>query len=564
MIGGASPGARNLISGNGEAGVWIEGPETLENHVLGNYIGTDFSGSSALGNGSYGVLVGFEATNNTVGGNISGAGNLISGHGEAGVRIQNAGTMSNTVLGNYIGTDVSGTAAIPNYRGVRIFWEGPTHNTIGGTGPGARNLISGNTVGVVIQDSGTANNVVLGNYIGTDFSGTVSLPNEYGVLVAAGATNNTIGGDTSEARNLISGNREAGVAIWDAGGGSGNRVLGSYIGTDVSGTTPLPNRWGVAIASGATNNVIGADPDAGNLISGNEVAGVLVQDAGTSANQVRGNYIGTNAGYGVLIGLDATHNTIGISNTIVYNRQEGVCVDGSDTVGNTITRNVLRDNGGLPIRLINMPLPIAPSSPELNGYSVFDNAIWGTTCSNCLVELFANPTSTPAGTIFLRDVWADDRGDFSLTLIDSPTYPYLAATATDPNGTTSEFSEGFLLAGSTLTPASITVTALSGATVTYTHTLTNVGPEADTFTLSATSDQSWLDSYQPTQVTLDRGVTATVIVTITVPDGLPDGTVDRTVITATSGLNPQAAALAEDITVFEWFKVYLPLVIKNL
>jgi hypothetical protein len=559
-IGGDSLSARNLISGNGDAGVWIEGSETSGNHVLGNYIGTNVSGTSTLGNGNYGVLVGFETTNNIIGGNAPEARNLISGNGDTGVWIQNAGTMSNTVLGNYIGTDVSGTISIPNYRGVRIL-EGPTHNTVGGTGYSAHNLVSGNTYGVVMQDSGTANNTVLGNYIGTDSSGTAALGNQLaGVVIGNEAMSNTIGGNTSEARNFISGNEVAGVAIWDAGGTVGNQVLGNYIGTDVSGTAAIPNHWGVYIASGATSNVIGSDPDAGNLISGNEEAGVWIQDAGTSNNRVSGNYICNNAGYGVFIGYGATHNTIGISNTIVYNALDGVVISGTNTLYNTVTRNIIHHNGGLPINLVTGPIPVSP--PMLNNFSCFDNTVWGTACPGCLVEVFANPTTMPAGTIFLGDVQADSSGDFGLTLAGLPHYPYLAATATNPDGTTSEFSDGFLLAGSTLTPTSTTVTVSSSATVIYTHTLINIGLCTDTFTLSASSDRGWLDVYRPSTVTLARGTMAPVIVTVTVPDGLTYGTIDRTVVTATSSLVPHAVTTAEDVTIFG-FRVYLPLVVSK-
>jgi hypothetical protein len=562
-IGGDVPGARNLISGNGKSGVQIQDAGTTYNTVRGNHIGTDVSGKVALANVRHGVAILDGATGNVVGGAVPQARNLISGNGLAGVLLydlDDQGTSENQIVGNYIGTDVSGTASLPNSWGVFI-GEGAANNTVGGTVSGTRNLISGNgETGVRIEDSETMSNTVIGNYIGTNVSGTVSLPNEYGVVVGFGTTNNTIGGCTSEAGNLISGNRLAGVVIWDAGDTSGNQVLGNYIGTDVSGTASLSNRWGVYIASGATNNVIGGDPGVGNLISGNGESGVWIQDAGTSANQVPGNFIGANAGYGVFIGSGATRNTIGVSNTIVYNALAGVVISGTNTLSNTVTRNVIHHNGGLPIDLVAWPVPVLP--PTLDDFSCLDNTVWGTSCPGCRVEVFANPTTTPAGTVFAGDVVAVASGHFSLTMTGLPLYQYLAATATDPDGTTSQFSGGFLLAGGALTPTSITITVSSSATVIYTHTLTNVGQCTDAITLSAASELGWLETYQPLQVTLDRGMTATVTVTITVPDGLTKRAIDKTVVTATSGLIPCAIATAEDIVVFE-FKIHLPLVIRD-
>lgn len=561
IIGGDMPETRNIISGNkGDAGMEIVGNGTKGNFVIGNYIGTNVSGTASLANVEHGVAIYGEATDNIVGGATPQERNLISGNGQAGVVLYSQGTLGNQVIGNYVGTDASGTTSVPNLWGVFI-GEGAANNTVGGTVSGTRNLISGNgETGVRIEDSETVSNTVLGNYIGTNFSGTVSLPNEYGVVVGFGATNNTIGGCTSEARNLISGNSLAGVVIWDAGDTSGNQVLGNYIGTDVSGTASLPNRWGVYIASGATNNMIGGDPGVGNLISGNGESGVWIQDAGTSANQVPGNFIGASAGYGVFIGSGATSNTIGVSNTIVYNALAGVVVSGTNTLYNTVTRNVIHHNGGLPIDLVAWPIPVLP--PQLDDFTCLDNTVWGTACPGCRVEVFANPTTTPAGTVFVGDVVAVASGHFSLTVTSLPLYQYLAATATDLDGTTSQFSNGFLLAGGALTPASITVTVSSSATVIYTHTLTNVGQCTDTFALSAASELGWLETYQPLQVTLDRGMTATLTVTITVPDGLTKRAIDKTVVTATSGLIPCAIATAEDIVVLE-FKIHLPLVIRD-
>jgi hypothetical protein len=573
-VGGDTPGAGNIISGNKDFGVLIQDAGTMSNTILGNSIGTTISGTSALGNEEVGVLISFGATNNSIGGVVSGARNLISANGVAGVFIQNSGTMSNTILGNYVGTDISGMIALPNDDGVFIGLEA-TNNTIGGLVPSARNLISGNRAdGVWIQDAGTMGNIILGNYIGTTISGDASLGNERsGVGIGFGAKNNIIGGLAPVARNLISGNGMDGVWIQDAGT-MNNTIVGNYIGTNISGTSAVPNSYGVGIGYGATYNTIGGlAPEACNLISGNANAGIWIQNAGTMDNIVLGNIIGTtisgdaslgNERSGVFIGWGATQNTIGVSNTIAYNVLGGVTISGTTTLHNTVTRNVIRDNGGLPIDLVNWPIAVSPLTPILKGFSALDNTVWGNSCSGCRVEIFANPTITPAGTIFLGNAMADNNGQFSLVFTGAPPYSYLTATATDLGGTTSKFSTGFRLAGSRLTPASITTTVSSSATIAYVHTLMNVGPGTDTFTLTAFSDHGWPVTHQPPQVTLGSGVTTTVTATLTVPSGLTCYVADRLIINANSNLNAQAVAAAQDVTLFKsWCWVHLPLVIKK-
>ncbi len=185
---------RNLISGNMNYGVVLDGSGTIDNLVEGNYIGTDKTGTMALdtsgqplGNGYDGVYISDGASDNTVGGTVATARNLISGDANDGVEITSAGTTDNVVEGNFIGTSVTGDTALPNgtyngpYRvedaGVAID-SGASNNTIGGSTPGSRNVISGNRGdGVGILDSGTRGNIVEGNLIGTSVSGDTALPN---------------------------------------------------------------------------------------------------------------------------------------------------------------------------------------------------------------------------------------------------------------------------------------------------------------------------------------------------------------------------------------------------
>jgi titin len=207
-------GAGNVISGNAGYGISITGSGATGNQVLANFIGTNADGSPYLGNGG-GVLLAGGAGGNQIG--AAGAGNVISGNYFAGVFVQNAS--ANLVQANFIGTDATGKKAIPNdpfsnyFDGVDLM-DGAVNNTVGGSRLlGLGNVISGNGAdGVFIGDYFTANdpatgNMIQGNLIGTDVTGTAALPNDQnGVHLDSGARNNTVGGTTPDLGNLISAN----------------------------------------------------------------------------------------------------------------------------------------------------------------------------------------------------------------------------------------------------------------------------------------------------------------------------------------------------------------------
>lgn len=186
-VGGVTPAARNIISSNGAEGVLIglliapkePPPDADGNKIQGNYIGTDVTGTVDLGNGETGVTV--VGSENEIGGVVPGAGNLISGNDRDGVLV--VLSTGNSVQGNLIGTDVTGTVALRNtFNGVVV--QGASGNTIGGTVAGARNVISGNgRAGVMIENvfefETTSNNLVQGNFIGTDVTGTKPLGNSH-------------------------------------------------------------------------------------------------------------------------------------------------------------------------------------------------------------------------------------------------------------------------------------------------------------------------------------------------------------------------------------------------
>jgi hypothetical protein len=179
-----------------------------------------------------GVYVHDGAQDNTVGGSDPGEGNVLSGSSYCEVLISGSGTNGNVVKGNYIGTDASGTATVPNDWGGVCINSGAQNNTVGGSNPGEGNVISGgNYSGVRIEHAGTNGNVVKGNYIGTDASGTVAVPNgSQGVLIRAGPQNNTIGGTAVGEGNVIAFND--GDGVWVDGtvaAPTGNTIRGNSI-----------------------------------------------------------------------------------------------------------------------------------------------------------------------------------------------------------------------------------------------------------------------------------------------------------------------------------------------
>jgi titin len=273
-IGGTAPGDRNVISGNTATGVYMSGATTNGNLVQGNYVGLNAAGNAAVPNQTGISLQG--SINTIIGGAVAGAGNVISGNTFYGLAIGNTGTTGIQVQGNIIGLDATGTADLGNgWIGVLVN-SGAAGNTIGGTTPEARNIISGNNQsGVVLDQSGTSNNTVAGNYIGTDITGTLALGNSsVGIAIQNSASANTIGGATVGARNVISGNGAHGVFLFAS---SSNVVLGNYIGVDISGAPLLGNGGdGIHVAGGDSNSLGGTAPFEGNLIAGNQTAGVVV------------------------------------------------------------------------------------------------------------------------------------------------------------------------------------------------------------------------------------------------------------------------------------------------
>lgn len=333
IIGGDVAAERNVISGNTTVGIQISGANTKLNTVLGNYIGLNSAGGAAIANG-IGVKIESAAQDNDIGGQNVGEGNVISGNTNEGVLITGASTTGNELMANYIGLNAAGAAAIANGTGVKIELTAST-NTIGGNVAAKRNVISGNTnQGILITGAGTNSNVVIGNYIGLRNDGLAAIGNGTGIEISGGVTAVTIGGTTAGDRNAISGNT-TGVLI-DGAATTGVTFQGNYVGLAGDGSGTLGNTGnGVVIQNGVDNVTIGGTAaGAGNVISGNN-NGVVIKDAGTDNNVLYGNLIGTNpAGTG-----DFGNTTSGVE--ISGGAKNNVI--GGGTAGK---RNVISGNNG--------------------------------------------------------------------------------------------------------------------------------------------------------------------------------------------------------------------------
>ena len=524
LIGRIVGGAKNVISGNGQNGIVIGPGQVTGIHVEGNYVGTDVTGTTAfdslgnpLGNNGVGVLLLAGATSNTIGGGAPLTGmcdaacNLVSGNLGDGISLFGAtgAVTGNMVHGNYVGTDVTGTTTfdgsgnrLGNGRFGVLLYEQASNNTA------ADNLLSGNfDDGLIIAGSSTATgsgNVVQGNFVGTDRTGTTAFDASgnplgnlrHGVSLHDGAQNNTVGGIAFGAGNVISGNAQDGIHFDDEGIApvGKNLVEGNYIGTDVTGTLvsspsgfPLGNGFlsgsgnGVDLAFttfGDPGNTIGGTVfGAGNVISGNVNDGVLI--AGTPrtiSNLVQGNYIGTdvtgtlavdangfsfgNGNNGVEIAGPASNligGTVGGAANVIANNGiftgtgVGVLVSGSTATGNGIRQNSIyqQNTSPTPVGIVSpfQPPPVL-MSPASYVPGTGPLTVLGTVAApaGSTLEFFANntpPSTDCEGQLYLGSAPAAAAFTATLPGVIPPGYNWVSATVTTPTpgfGNTSPFS----------------------------------------------------------------------------------------------------------------------------
>ena len=290
------------------------------------------------------------------------AANVISANQAYGIEM---GGTSNVLQGNLIGTDSTGTFALPNGTGPSgggVHVTGAGH-TIGGDTVGAGNIISGNARTGLTLDV-TAACVVQANWIGIGRTGQ-SLPNsENGLLLTGSSYENTIGGITAAERNICSGNGLNGIALSGAGT-SRNVIAGNYLGAAPDGKSARPNgAAGISLASGASDNLIGGTfPGEANLIAYNRGNGVLVADSGSTGNSISGNSIFGNGG-------------------IAINLQP------SGELPNTITPNDPLDSDSGPNGLQNYP--VVTNVTFTSGITFISGSLRSTPDSDFQIELFAS------------------------------------------------------------------------------------------------------------------------------------------------------------------------------
>lgn len=409
---------------------------------------------------------------------------------------------SNVVSGNFIGVDPSGTLDRGNQYGLSITG---TDNLIGGSLPGQRNVISAN-----LQDGVSTNahrTTIQGNYIGTNAAGTAALGNRIGidnhaefagVSSVIGGLNGTPGGSCTGACNLISGNGLYGILLDAFLGNQSSDIRGNYLGTDVTGQTAIPNREGIFLGNSTSNHIGSATGSAAerNLISGNAGRGIAfvptLSNSSRALNSVHRNYIGLSSSGGPLgnggngIELTRTIQSTIVENSIGYNAGQGLRINIGSTSPtddslhdrNRISRNAIFANGApwmaskvSPLLGIDLAGPVAGVTVNdagdgdhgpnhLQNFPVLTAAtssgggteVQGTLNSaagtSFVIDLFRNDACDLSGfgegQEFLGDttVISNGSGDaaFDVILPAVASGSVITATATDPDGNTSEFS----------------------------------------------------------------------------------------------------------------------------
>ena len=276
VIGGTTPGERNVISGNNDRGVSLTDTGTGYNRVSGNYIGLNAAGTAALGNRGQGVGLMNGANFNIIGGPTAGERNVVSGNNDQGIALWNTGTADNTIQGNYVGTDASGNSALGNGQN-GIYLNGASGNTL------KDNLVGGNhNNGIQLCcDGATANNRLIGNRIGVNAAGSAALPNDQdGIYVNGGANHNSIGGAGAGEGNLIRNNHGHGVRVQDSGTVA-NTITRNSIGPNDGAGIALRDGGNVGLSA---PRVIAKDLAAGTA-SGTACANCTVEVFSASDNE---------------------------------------------------------------------------------------------------------------------------------------------------------------------------------------------------------------------------------------------------------------------------------------
>lgn len=521
----------------GDGGFGIELSTNGGNTIEGNYLGTDVNGSKVLGN-STGIHV-LNSANNTIGGVSAAGANVISGNTiqysdvpaayGAGIVLDGTSTTGILVIGNLIGTDPTGSKAVPN--GTGVLFSNATSNTVGGISTPDRNVISGNNVYDIWFRLNSNNNLVAGNYFDTDKTGTFSLPGTppsqnspipVTINLEDGASANTIGGSLAQGGNLIE-PKSIGVSMTGPAV-TANVVSGNLIGVDASGTRAIiPNNFATGILIGSPGNTIGGTiaqstptptPGFGNVISGigNAIMAAPSFNVGSGNNTdltgsvLAGNFVGTDstgtisipnyAGVDLRFGVTGLH--IGGSPelaNVLANSNFGVELEDASKI--TIIANSIYNNAIAGIALTDgaasndgIQAPVLVSSdPEGGNERRIIGYVRGVPGTAIRVDFYANSTApssgpgqgktyTGGGTTY--QVGPDGTANFLVIGAFPPDEPYVTATATDPLGNTSEFSNVVPQpppqSDVTFTPPFPPGIGTVGKPYVYSFTATNAGP----------------------------------------------------------------------------------------
>ena len=476
--------SHSIASGNLVSGVVAGSPNGA---VDSSFFGLNVSGLAALGNAATGLFV--------TGASMSATRIFASGNDDGFWAAGNGATVTNSVFG--VGIDL--TTPIPNDAGIRISGD---DNVIGG-GPGMRVLASGNTTYGIFLAAEAGGNVISGTLVGTDLTGSVAIPNQTGIQDSGSGNTigeeiafqddspianegNSFGLSASTPSggwaNLISGNTQSGIIATAT-----SIIVRNYIGTDSAGTSELPNGlYGVHLLNGSDHEV-GRAAGNGNLISGNGNNGVNISTVVTGS-ALKANYIGVdvtgdsslpNGGAGVWASGPAVIGGSGSTqNIIAFNGGAGVRIDDDGPV--TVQRNQIFSNTGLGIDLGGAGVtpndggtpPDADSGPNgLQNFPVINEAAQSNPTT---VNVAFDFGSTPS-TLFRFDYYRSDAPDGSgngegavwvkthsvsttaagslalsqeFTLAELPFGSWVTVTATNPQGETSEFSNAVQVTGS--------------------------------------------------------------------------------------------------------------------
>ena len=417
-MGGTTAAARNLISANAVGVLTQSGTNQL---IQGNFIGTDKTGNVALANATD---VDVRSDNCTVGGTAVSARNIIAGNGNSG-GISLSGGNGDQIQGNFIGTNVTGTQALGFANGIFLS-NGATNTLIGGltatpgTPPG--NLISGNQTGVFVSQS-QSNNTIQGNLIGTNAAGTAALSNSLDGVVIQGAFN-LVGGSTTTARNVISGNGLHGIFLGTNNASvHDNMIQGNFIGTKINGSGFIPNASdGIFVVESFSNTVGGSVATAGappaNVIAGNGGNGIGISFGafGVTGLAIKGNSIFSNGG----LGIDLNENGVTLNDV-------GDADSGTNNLQN---------------------FPVLSSVTNSGGMTTIAGTLDSIASKTYRIEFFANDaidaTGFGEGQIFLgftnASTNASGNASFNVSFPQIGAGQRVTSTATDPNGNTSEFS----------------------------------------------------------------------------------------------------------------------------